>query len=164
MILVSLRNRTAERRRLQNACVWQTWQGYSSRVLSWSSLKLMFSGLLQKDLFKEGEVRRKIFETKLLSRLSHKVCGLLSSPVLLRKLTTIITRRNKKRKSAVDNIWKQKPHFPTTIMRFLSVNVILQPTIKVKATQQQFCSVQFNMANDEQCGSHLMGFDKNCQL
>ena len=28
------------------------------------------------------------FQTKLLSRLSHKVCGLLSSPVLLRKLTT----------------------------------------------------------------------------
>ena len=28
------------------------------------------------------------FQTKLLSRLSHNDCGLLSSPVLLRKLTT----------------------------------------------------------------------------
>ena len=54
MILVSLRNRTAERRGRQNACVWQKWQGYYSCVLSWSSVKLMFSGLLQKDLFKEG--------------------------------------------------------------------------------------------------------------
>ena len=29
----------------------------------------------------------KLFQTKLLSRLSHKVCHLLSSPVLLRKFT-----------------------------------------------------------------------------
>ena len=29
----------------------------------------------------------KLFQTKLLSRLSHKVCRLLSSPVLLRKFT-----------------------------------------------------------------------------
>ena len=29
-----------------------------------------------------------------------------------------------------------------------------------KATQQHFCSVRFNMANDEQCGFHLMVFVK----
>ena len=52
MILVSLRNRTAERRGRQNACAWQTWQGCYWCVLSWSSLKLMFSGLLQKDPLK----------------------------------------------------------------------------------------------------------------
>ena len=52
-ILVSLCNRMAERRGRQNTCVWQKWQGYYSCVLSWSSVKLMFSGLLQKDLFKE---------------------------------------------------------------------------------------------------------------
>ena len=51
---LSLRNRTAERRGQQNACVWQTWQAYYLRVLWWSSLKLMFSGLLQKVLFKGG--------------------------------------------------------------------------------------------------------------
>ena len=51
-LLVSLRNRTAERRGRQNACVWQTWQDYYLRFLSWSSLTLMFSGLLQKVLFK----------------------------------------------------------------------------------------------------------------
>ena len=39
----------------QNACVWQTWQGCYLGVLMWSSLRLMFSGILQKDLFKGGE-------------------------------------------------------------------------------------------------------------
>ena len=51
---LSLRNRTAERRGQQNACVWQTWQAYYLRVLWWSSLKLMFPGLLQKVLLKGG--------------------------------------------------------------------------------------------------------------
>ena len=35
-------------------------------------------------------VGEKLFQTNLLSRLSHKVCRLLSSPVLLSKFTTII--------------------------------------------------------------------------
>ena len=47
------------------------------------------SGLLNKTCLKEGEVRRKSFFEKFLSRLSHKVCLLLSSPVLLRKLTFV---------------------------------------------------------------------------
>ena len=47
-------------------------------------LTLMFSGLLRKDLSKEGKVGRKVF-----SNMSHKVCRLLSSPVLLRKFTII---------------------------------------------------------------------------
>ena len=51
-----LDNRTAGRRGRQIACAWQTWQGYYLgyyvRILSWSSLTSMFSGLLQKDLFK----------------------------------------------------------------------------------------------------------------
>ena len=51
-ILVSLRNGTAGRRGRQIACAWRTWQGYNLRVLSWSWLTSMFSGLLQKDLFK----------------------------------------------------------------------------------------------------------------
>ena len=58
---MSLRNRTAKRRGRQNACVWQTWQCYDLRVLSWSSLTLMFSGLLQKDLFKGGWSSAKSF-------------------------------------------------------------------------------------------------------
>ena len=89
-LLASLRNRTAERWGRQNARVWQTWQGYYLRVLLWSSLTLMFSGLLQKDLFKRGwNLAKNVFQTNLLSRLSHKVCHLLSSPVLLRKFTII---------------------------------------------------------------------------
>ena len=52
IILVSLRNRTAGRRRRQTSCVWQTWQGYHLWVLSWSSLNTKVSGPSQKDLFK----------------------------------------------------------------------------------------------------------------
>ena len=50
--VVSLRNGTAGRRGRQIACAWRTWQGYNLGVLSWSWLTSMFSGLLQKDLFK----------------------------------------------------------------------------------------------------------------
>ena len=35
----------------------------------------------------EGEVRRKRFSNKIIIKMSHKVCRVLSSPVLLRKLT-----------------------------------------------------------------------------
>ena len=112
----------------------------------------------------------KVFQTKL-SRLSHKACRLLSSPVLLRKLATIITRRNKKRKSAVEDTWKQKRHlnkvFPTTtITRFLvrQCSHLANNLSKSYSTQQQFCSVRLSTANDEQCGSHtrshVMVFDK----
>ena len=44
----------ARQRGRQNGCVWQTWQGYFVGVLWWSSPKLMFSNLLQKDLFRGG--------------------------------------------------------------------------------------------------------------
>ena len=62
-LLVSLRNRTAERRGRQNACAWRTWQGYNLRILSWSWLTSMFSGLLQKDLFKrKGSLTKSYFK------------------------------------------------------------------------------------------------------
>ena len=49
-------------------------------------LTLMFSGLLQKDLFKwSWKFGGKFSQTILLSRLSHKVYRLLSSPVMLPK-------------------------------------------------------------------------------
>ena len=52
-------------------------------------LTLMFSGLCKKNL-KFGV---KLFQTKLLSRLSHNVCCLLSPPVLLRKFTSDFNQR-----------------------------------------------------------------------
>ena len=52
-------------------------------------LKLMFSGLCKKIRFKENKVGEKLFQTKLLSRLSHKVCRLRSSPVMLHKFSNI---------------------------------------------------------------------------
>ena len=60
-VIASLHNRTAERRGRQHACVWQTWQGYYLRVLSWSSLNLSVSSPLQKDLFKGRWSLRQIF-------------------------------------------------------------------------------------------------------
>ena len=66
----------------------------------------MFFSLLQKDLFKERcfccclllllKFEANFFQTKLLSRLSHKVCRLLCSPVLLRE-STINQSRDRKR-------------------------------------------------------------------
>ena len=52
LIVVSLRNRTAERRGRKNVCVWQTWQGCNLHVMSWSSLSINVFWFLQKDLFK----------------------------------------------------------------------------------------------------------------
>ena len=45
----------------------------------------------EKRYWNEMEVKfgKKLFRTKLLYRLSHKVCRLLPSPVLLRKFTDI---------------------------------------------------------------------------
>ena len=70
LIMVSLRKRTAQRRKWHFTCVWQTWQDYYLRV--------KFGGTL--------------FQTKLWSRLSHKVCRLLSSPVLSCKFTIVSAR------------------------------------------------------------------------
>ena len=41
----------------------------------------------------------KLFQTKLLSRLSHKACRLLSFPVLLRKFTILAGKRGSRRHS-----------------------------------------------------------------
>ena len=52
----------------------------------------MFPGLLQEDPFKgKWSLCQKLFQTKLLSCLSHKVCRLPSSPVVLRKFANILT-------------------------------------------------------------------------
>ena len=67
----------------RNACVWQTWEGYSLEVLSWSSLNIsVFWSFTKKMCLKQGEIWLK---AKFLPRLSHKICRrFLSSPVLLR--------------------------------------------------------------------------------
>ena len=77
--IVSLCSRMAERRGRQNSCVRQTWQGYYFWILSWPSLNIMFSGLITNIMVKFGG---KFVQTKLLSRLSHKVYHLLSSPIV----------------------------------------------------------------------------------
>ena len=88
---------TGGRRGQRNTCVWQRWQGYYQKLIRVSAITwefclpitLMFPGLLQKICSKEFVVWRKVFSNKLLSRLSHKGCRLLSSPVLLRNFTIV---------------------------------------------------------------------------
>ena len=59
---VSLRNRTADRRGRQNACLWHTWQGHYLRVMSWSSQNINVFWSLQKNIYlKESEVWRKSY-------------------------------------------------------------------------------------------------------
>ena len=69
-ILVSLRNRVVGRRGRQNAYVWQTWQGYYLRALSWSSLDTnVFWIFTKKICLKEGEVWRKVISNKIIAML-----------------------------------------------------------------------------------------------
>ena len=57
----SRKNRTA------NTCVWQTWQGYYLRVLSWSSHNTnVFWSFTKKICLKESEVWRKIVSNKII--------------------------------------------------------------------------------------------------
>ena len=54
-------------------------------------ISLMFSGLLKKrSVQRKVKFGGKFFQPKLLSRLSHKVCRLLSSSVLLGKFSIIL--------------------------------------------------------------------------
>ena len=77
LLLVSLRNRTAncmrvtDVTRLLRACF----------VVIFTNINVFWSFTKRSVYFGE-----KLFQTKLLTRLSHKVCRLLSSPVLLRKV------------------------------------------------------------------------------
>ena len=65
----------------------------------------------KKTCLKEGEVRWKSFLTKLLSRLSHKVCCLLSRPVLMRKLNNVSARPHRTHHSDIQvrGLWSGFP-------------------------------------------------------
>ena len=81
VVIVSLHNRKAERRGRQNACVWQTWHGYYLRVLLCSLLPInAFWSFTIGSVKKRVKIGGTLFKTKLLSRLSHKVCRLLPLP------------------------------------------------------------------------------------
>ena len=49
----------------------------------------VFWSFAKRPVYRKGKFGGKVFRTRLLSRLLHKVCRLLSSPALLRKLTII---------------------------------------------------------------------------
>ena len=81
LLLVSLRNRTAncmrvtDVTRLLRACF----------VVIFTNINVFWS-FTKRSVWRKLEFGEKLLQTKLLSRLSHKVCRLLSSPVLLRKV------------------------------------------------------------------------------
>ena len=67
----------------------KTWQGYYLCVVSWSSLNAnVFWSFTKRSVWRKVEFGKKLFQTKLLSHLSHKVCRLLSFPVLLHKFSS----------------------------------------------------------------------------
>ena len=84
------------KKRLQNARVWQTWQGNYLRVLS-SVSNLCFRVFYKKISLKESEVWRKAISKQNYCHASvpHKVCRLLTSPVLLCKFTLKIRGRRR---------------------------------------------------------------------
>ena len=89
-LLVSLhvRNRTAESGGRENACVRQTWQGYYLHVLSLSSLNInVFLSFTKRSVYRKMKFKANFFQITFLSRLSHKVCRPLCSPVLSLKFT-----------------------------------------------------------------------------
>ena len=71
------------RRGWQNVCVWRTWQGDYVRVLSWSSLNLMFSiwCFTKRSIVNEGKIkfRGQFFQTKLLSVHKYRKRGVFNT-------------------------------------------------------------------------------------
>ena len=85
---MSLRNRTAEEENGKTLVRDKRDRAITCVSCRDPHLTLTFSGRCKNICLKESEVWRTDIQTKLLSRLSHKVCSLLSSPVLLRKFAT----------------------------------------------------------------------------
>jgi len=73
------------------------------------------------------------FQTKLLSPLSHKVCHLLSSPILLRKLTN----NNKKLRH------NMRANFLNDIQRLNNINKG-EPKLHLVVKEQQILRLDFN--------------------
>ena len=75
------------------------------RVLSRSSLDTnVFRSLTKRSVESKVNFVEKFFQTKLLSRLSQKVCRLLSSPVLFRKFTIVLIFVGRKITRTVDGV------------------------------------------------------------
>ena len=96
---MNLHNRTAERRGQQNACVWQTWQTYYCFVVIFTQVCVFWS-FTKWPVLRKVKFGGKVFQTKLLAHLSNKVFCLLSSPILLRKLTIVWRRHERVPESA----------------------------------------------------------------
>ena len=88
--LVSLRDRTAKHLKAANVT------GLLLACFVGNSLNINFFLLFYKKIcFRNVKFGKRFFQKKLLSRLSHKVCRRLSSPVLLRKFTIVRVLRQR---------------------------------------------------------------------
>ena len=88
--LVSLRDRTAKLLKGANVT------GLLLACFVGNSLNINFFLLFYKKIrFRNVKFGKRFFQTTLLSRLSHKVCRRLSSPVLLRKFTIVRVLRQR---------------------------------------------------------------------
>ena len=88
--LVSLRDRTAKLLKAANVT------GLLLACFVGNSLNINFFLLFYKKIrFRNVKFGKRFFQTTLLSRLSHKVCRRLSSPVLLRKFTIVRVLRQR---------------------------------------------------------------------
>ena len=88
--LVSLRDRMAKRLKAANVT------GLLLACFVGNSLSINFFLLFYKKIcFRNLNFGGRFFQTKLLSRLLHKVCRRLSSPVLLRKFTIVRVLRQR---------------------------------------------------------------------
>ena len=78
--------------------MWQTWQGYYLRLCRDRHLTPMFSGPLQKDLLKgKWNLAKSCFKQNYCPACHTRFAVFLSSsPVLLRKFTTMNWKRNRK--------------------------------------------------------------------
>ena len=92
----------------------------------------VFSGdlHLSKCCLKEGEVRRESFSTKLLSRLSHKVCRLLSSLILLRKLTNMAAVTSCE-KVLMESAYDMRNQLQSCIVSNFSCSLVIKKTSKI---------------------------------
>ena len=91
LLIVSLRNRMAEGRRWQNFCVLQMWRGYYLRykfVGNFLNTDVLCSST-KRSVLRNAKFGGRLFQTKSLSHLSHKVCCCLSSLIVLHKFTNI---------------------------------------------------------------------------
>ena len=87
-------------------------------------LDLCFPVVYKQTSSKEGGVWRKVFQRKLLSHLSHNVCRLLFSPVLLHNFTNYLSDRCYHYKKIMHKQCKKKKKWISAILITTTTSVM----------------------------------------